>query len=105
MPQRVLDKICKRLLEPQPVARDSQAAAVDLERAPRLVRAALESDGDGLEQLVDVRLLEAHRQHAAVEPGEQQEVLREPAEPVALFAHREQCSLELRVRTRALERE
>ena len=89
MPQRVVDEVRERLLGAQPVGVDDEAVgALDAQLAAGLGRARLETPGGGREQLAHVEPLGADGKPALVRPGEDEQVLGELHEPVALAGRR-----------------
>jgi hypothetical protein len=84
--ERVFDEVVERLLQPRWVAIEHEAGRVrDPERAPGLSCSGVEMGGAVLEQRVDVERLPAERDAALIEAGEEQQILREPAQAVGVL--------------------
>ena len=89
VPERVVNKVGERLLRPQAVGVDGQPVrAPDAQLAPGLGGARLEAPRGGGEQLTRVEALGADGEPALVGTREDQQVLRELHEPVALARRR-----------------
>src|SRR5438067_13834555 len=77
VPEGVLDETGKRLLEPEAVGGDLDAGSVGLDSPSCLPRAPGEARRHVLQQLLDTQKVAADRESSPIEPGEQQEILRE----------------------------
>src|SRR5205807_10491177 len=88
VPESVLDEVPEGLLEAHAVAVEPSAAAVDLDLPSVVPCAPLEAGGDSLDEHVDVDDFRPQRQDAAVDPGEEQQILGELCQPVDLLSRR-----------------
>ena len=84
--ESVLDEVPEGLLEPHSVAAEERAAAVDRDPPPVVPCTPLEAGRDAFDESVDVHDFRAQREDAAVDPGEEQQVLGELRQPVDLLA-------------------
>ena len=105
MTEGVLDQVAERLLDPESVDSAPAAATFGLDRSAGFSGAALEAHRHTVEELVELDVVESDREGSLVESCEQQQVLGELREAVALGPDRAQGGLQLVPLARTLEGE
>ena len=101
----VLDQVAERLLDPESVDSAPAAATFGLDRSAGFSGAASEAHGHAVEELVELDVVQSDREGSLVESCEQQKVLGELREAVALVPDRAQGGLQLVPLARTLEGE